>query len=75
MTSTLRRLAMLTALVLGLSLAIAPAVSAHDDDDAPPNLPARIDLPPGFQPEGMNPSVRSCSPVRSRTARSGAGVP
>ena len=53
MTSTLRRLAMLTALVLGLSLAIAPAVSAHDDDDAPPNLPARIDLPPGFQPEGI----------------------
>ena len=51
--STLRRLAVLTALVLGLSLAIAPAVSAHDDDDAPPNLPARIDLPDGFQPEGI----------------------
>jgi len=51
MTSTPRRLAMLIALVLGLSVAVAPAVSAHDD--GPADLPARIDLPPGFQPEGI----------------------
>ena len=53
MTSTPRRFAVLLALLMGLSVAIAPAVAAHDDDDAPSNLPARIDLPPGFQPEGI----------------------
>jgi hypothetical protein len=42
---------MLIALVMGLSVAMAPAVSAHDDGNA--DLPARIDLPAGFQPEGI----------------------
>ena len=51
MTSTTRRLAVLIVLVLGLSVVLAPAVVAHDD--GPSNLPARIDLPPGFQPEGI----------------------
>jgi hypothetical protein len=51
MTSTPRRLAMLTALVMGLSLAVAPAVAAHNDKFV--DLPTRIDLPPGFQPEGI----------------------
>src|SRR5688572_27994498 len=50
MTSTPRRLTMFIALVMGLSLAVAPAVSAqHKFAD----LPTRIDLPPGFQPEGI----------------------
>jgi hypothetical protein len=38
------------ALVMGLSLAVAPAVSANDKFA---DLPTRIDLPPGFQPEGI----------------------
>ncbi len=52
MTSTLRRLAMLVALAMGLSLALAPAVAAHDGHDTD-DLPARIDLPDGWQPEGI----------------------
>ena len=52
MTSTLRRLAMLIALAMGLSLALAPAVAAHDGHDTD-DLPARIDLPDGWQPEGI----------------------
>jgi hypothetical protein len=54
MTSTPRRLAMLIALVMGLSVALAPVVSAHDDDIE--DLPTRIDLPSGFQPEGIESS-------------------
>ncbi|HEX2470329.1 MAG TPA: hypothetical protein VHK05_07050 [Candidatus Limnocylindrales bacterium] len=50
MTSTPRRLTMSIALVMGLSLAVAPAVSANDKFA---DLPTRIDLPPGFQPEGI----------------------
>ena len=50
MTSTPRRLAMLIALVMGLSLAVAPAVAAKN---AFADLPTRIDLPAGFQPEGI----------------------
>jgi sugar lactone lactonase YvrE len=46
------RLILLLGLVLGLSLAIAPAVTAHH-----PNrhggLPSQIDLPNGWQPEGI----------------------
>jgi hypothetical protein len=41
---------MFIALVMGLSLAVAPAVSASDKFA---DLPTRIDLPPGFQPEGI----------------------
>jgi sugar lactone lactonase YvrE len=50
MTSTPRRLAVLIALVMGLSVAVAPAVSAHDKTA---DLPARIDLPDGWRPEGI----------------------
>jgi hypothetical protein len=50
MTSTPRRLAMLVALLMGLSLSVAPAVAAKDKFA---DLPTRIDLPPGFQPEGI----------------------
>jgi hypothetical protein len=50
MTATPRRLTMLLGLVMGLSVAFAPAVAAHD---SPLDLPERIDLPPGFQPEGI----------------------
>ena len=50
MTSTPRRLAMLIALVMGFSTAVAPAVAAQDKFA---DLPTRIDLPPGFQPEGI----------------------
>jgi hypothetical protein len=49
MTSTPRRFAMLVSLVMGLSLVLAPAVSAHSTRD----LPTRIDLPAGFRPEGI----------------------
>jgi hypothetical protein len=49
MTSTARRPALLIALTMGLSLAFAPAVAAHDTSD----LPTRIDLPAGFMPEGI----------------------
>ena len=49
MTSTARRLVLLIAMTMGASLAIAPAVAAHDTSD----LPTRIDLPAGFMPEGI----------------------
>jgi hypothetical protein len=49
MTSTPRRLALLVSLVMGLSLVLAPAVSAHSTS----SLPTRIDLPDGWQPEGI----------------------
>jgi sugar lactone lactonase YvrE len=51
MTSTARRLAMLIALAMGVSLGLAPAVAAHDDQRS--DLPTRIDLPNGWQPEGI----------------------
>jgi sugar lactone lactonase YvrE len=49
MTSTARRLVLLIAMMMGVSLAIAPAVAAHDTS----SLPLRIDLPAGFRPEGI----------------------
>ena len=49
MTSTPRRFAMLLSFVMGLSLVLAPAVSAHGTR----GLPAQIDLPNGWQPEGI----------------------
>lgn len=52
MTTTPRRLTMLISLLFGLSVALAPAVAAHDDDHDR-DLPARIDLPDGWQPEGI----------------------
>ena len=52
MTSTRRRLTMLIGLVLGLSVAVAPGVAAHEGPHGR-DLPRRIDLPDGFQPEGI----------------------
>ena len=49
MRSTPRRFAMLVSLVIGLSLVLAPAASAHHNVD----LPTQIDLPNGWQPEGI----------------------
>jgi len=51
MTSTARRIAMLAAFAMGLSLAVAPAVAAHESSSS--TLPTRIDLPNGWQPEGI----------------------
>jgi sugar lactone lactonase YvrE len=53
MSLTFRRFAMLLGLVLGLSVALAPAVAARDKTA---DLPTRIDLPDGFQPEGIESS-------------------
>jgi sugar lactone lactonase YvrE len=50
MSPSLRRLALFVGLALGLSVALAPAVAAHDTTS---DLPTRIDLPDGFQPEGI----------------------
>ncbi|HEV8696692.1 MAG TPA: hypothetical protein VGQ89_03285 [Candidatus Limnocylindrales bacterium] len=50
MSPLTRRLAMLVGLVLGLSVALAPATAAHDKTA---DLPTTIDLPDGFQPEGI----------------------
>ena len=50
MSPSIRRLALLVGLVLGLSIALVPAVAAHEDTA---DLPTRIDLPDGFQPEGI----------------------
>ena len=49
--SLARRLALLIALALALSLVLAPAAAAVRPAD--PDLPTRIDLPDGFQPEGI----------------------
>jgi hypothetical protein len=46
------RLILLLGLVMGLSLVVAPAVAAHDSDGHH-RLPSRIDLPDGWQPEGI----------------------
>jgi sugar lactone lactonase YvrE len=46
------RLILLLGLVMGLSLAVAPAVAAHSPNGHK-RLPARIDLPDGWQPEGI----------------------
>jgi hypothetical protein len=48
-----RRLILLLGLVMALSLVIAPAASAHGSNHHPKPLPTRIDLPDGFQPEGI----------------------
>ena len=51
MTSTARRIAMLVAFAMGLSLAVTPTVAAHESSGS--TLPTRIDLPNGWQPEGI----------------------
>jgi sugar lactone lactonase YvrE len=54
-----RRLSLVLGLVMALSLSLAPTVGAHDGDrefgltTQTATLPARIDLPNGFQPEGI----------------------
>jgi sugar lactone lactonase YvrE len=49
-----RRLSLIPGLVMALSITVVPAVTAHDGISAAfPSLPARIDLPNGFQPEGI----------------------
>jgi hypothetical protein len=48
MLPTPRRLIYALAPILALSLVLAPAVGAHET-----SLPTRIDLPAGFQPEGI----------------------
>jgi sugar lactone lactonase YvrE len=50
MSPLTRRLGALVGLVLGLSIVLAPAATAHDKTA---DLPATIDLPDGFQPEGI----------------------
>ena len=46
------RLILIFGLAMALSLAVAPTVAAHGPSHAKP-LPTRIDLPDGFQPEGI----------------------
>jgi hypothetical protein len=48
-----RRLILLLGLVMAVSLVITPAASAHGGKSHPRPLPTRIDLPDGFQPEGI----------------------
>jgi hypothetical protein len=50
MSPSIRRLAMLVGLLLAISVAFAPAAAARDRFA---DLPTRIDLPSGFQPEGI----------------------
>jgi sugar lactone lactonase YvrE len=50
MSPSIRRLATFVSIVLGLSIVLAPAVAARDKAA---DLPATIDLPDGFQPEGI----------------------
>ena len=54
-----RRLVLLLGLVMALSLVIAPAASAHGKKHHPAPLPTRIDLPDGFQPEGITSGLSS----------------
>lgn len=44
---------LLLGLVMALTLAIAPTASAHSGASRPTSIPTRIDLPDGFQPEGI----------------------
>lgn len=54
-----RRLSLILGFATALSLVVAPTVGAHDGDrsstvhSASTALPTRIDLPAGFQPEGL----------------------
>jgi hypothetical protein len=48
-----RRLILLLGLVMALALVIAPAAAAHGSKPHAKPLPTRIELPDGFQPEGM----------------------
>ncbi len=48
-----RRLVLLLGLVMALSLVIVPTAAATGGKHVPAPLPGRIDLPNGFQPEGI----------------------
>ncbi len=51
-----RRLSLIAGLIIALSITIVPVVGAHDGNGflkASSTLPSRIDLPDGFQPEGI----------------------
>lgn len=58
-----RRLGLILGLVMTLSLIVVPIAGAHDGDrsstKAKAALPTRIDLPDGFQPEGITSGFRS----------------
>jgi hypothetical protein len=48
-----RRFVLLLGLIMALSLVIVPAAAAHGSKHTPAPLPAQIDLPLGFLPEGI----------------------
>jgi sugar lactone lactonase YvrE len=48
-----RRLVLFLGLIMALSLVVVPAAAAHGKKHHPAPLPTRIDLPNGFQPEGI----------------------
>lgn len=52
-----RRLTLVLGLVMALSITLVPTAGAHGGDR--PDLPARIDLPDGWQPEGITSAFRS----------------
>jgi sugar lactone lactonase YvrE len=54
-----RRFTFILGLLTALLLTAAPAVGAHEGIHAAATLPARIDLPDGFQPEGITTGFRS----------------
>ncbi len=54
-----RRLVLFLGLILALSLVAVPAAAAHGSKHHPAPLPSRIDLPDGFQPEGITSGLSS----------------
>jgi hypothetical protein len=54
-----RRLVLFLGLVMALSLVMVPAAAAHGGKHHPAPLPTRIDLPDGFQPEGITSGLSS----------------
>jgi hypothetical protein len=59
----IRRLTLVPGLVMALSITVVPVAGAHDGDRtfsaASAALPTRIDLPDGWQPEGITSAFRS----------------
>ena len=67
---------------MALSLVIVPAAAAHGSKHHPAPLPTQIDLPDGFQPEGITSGLSSrfgarpsSTSARARTAPSGRAAP
>jgi hypothetical protein len=54
-----RRFVLLLGLIMALSLVIVPAAAANSSKHSPAPLPAQIDLPAGFQPEGITSGLSS----------------